>query len=96
MYIYDTRSLHEVHSLNSLTISAKQSVRSKDDVDDDDGLPNTYDYNDSFINDDDAESESSSPADSDSDFDPEDSQDLDNLKKEAKKFLRNKRQKQKL
>jgi hypothetical protein len=43
-------------------------VRSKDN-DDDDGLPNTYDYNDSFINDEDV-SNSSSSADDDSDYDP--------------------------
>lgn len=64
--------------------------------DDDEDAPNTYDYNDSFLNDEDSERESGSPgggASEDSDWGPdqEDSQDVRDLKKEAKQFIKNKK-----
>lgn len=65
--------------------------------DDDDGLPNTYDYNDSFIDDDvDSNSSIADPEGEDSDYVPEDSQDLRDLRKEAGKFMKNKKMQQKL
>lgn len=64
---------------------------------DDDGLPNTYDYNDSFIDDDvDSNSSIADPEGEDSDYVPEDSQDLRDLRKEAGKFIKSKKMQQKL
>ncbi len=59
---------------------------------DDDGEPNTYDYDDSFLDDEHAVgSESSSsygdPEDEDSDYNPEE-EDVRSLVKEAKSFVR--------
>ena len=62
---------------------------------DDDGEANTYDYKDSFI-DDDTQGKSVGnstydPADEDSDYDPEAEadEDVQRLKKEAKGFMKN-------
>jgi hypothetical protein len=65
-------------------ISAKKSVVDKDEEEDD--LPDTYDYNDSFI-DDNTQKESRSEAESDA----ESSEDIHRLKKDAKKFVKNKK-----
>ena len=72
--------------------SGKRSVLDKDD--DADSQPNTYDYNDSFIDDAGASDSSESyadPADEDSDWEAEGSQDIRDLKKEAKAFKKNKK-----
>lgn len=60
---------------------------------DDDGQPNTYDYNDSFLDDsDDSDASSLSPSDSDdTDFNPGSDSDLGELVSEAKGFLRNRK-----
>lgn len=55
--------------MRNICVSAKRRVVSKDN-DDDDGLPNTYDYNDSFINDEGVSDSSGSDGDDDSDYDP--------------------------
>ncbi len=59
---------------------------------DDDGEANTYDRNDSFLDDGTLSDESSTfdPADEESDYTPED-EDIGRLKKEAKGFLKNKK-----
>ncbi len=60
---------------------------------DDDGETNTYDRNDSFLDDgtlSDEESETFDPADEESDYNPED-EDIGRLKKEARGFLKNKK-----
>nr|XP_054758567.1 aprataxin and PNK-like factor [Lytechinus pictus] len=61
--------------------------------DEDDDEPNTYDHNDSFLNDEVSDSASvPGKRSDDSDWDPEeDSQDVRNLQKEAKEFTRNKK-----
>lgn len=59
---------------------------------DDDGQPNAYDYNDSFLDDSDESASSLSLEDSeDSDWDPGSDSDLKELVSEAKGFLRNKK-----
>ena len=71
---------------SSAKLVSKESIE-------DDGLPNTYDYNDSFIDDgsgDEDDSESVSAADG-SDSDYEDSEDVKKLVKDAKKFVKNKK-----
>ncbi|XP_071512087.1 uncharacterized protein [Diadema antillarum] len=73
--------------------ATKRGKKRGDDSNDDDDEPNTYDYNDSFIDD---EDEMPSPRDNisdDSDWGPdqEDSQDVQDLMKEAKGFMRNKK-----
>jgi hypothetical protein len=65
-------------------ISAKKSVVDKDEEEDD--LPDSYDYKDSFI-DDNTQKESCSEAESDD----ESSEDIHRLKKDAKKFVKNKK-----
>lgn len=69
--------------------------RKTDSLEDDDGLPNTYDYQDSFIDDVQSSEESDesdpNPVDSDSDFDPENSEDIRKLVKDAKGFIKNKK-----
>ena len=69
-----------------------------DNESDDEGEPNTYDYDDSFLNDDgDAESSGSyGNDDSDSDFDPNTKSDMEDddvscLVDEAKEFISNKK-----
>ncbi|XP_003413594.1 aprataxin and PNK-like factor isoform X2 [Loxodonta africana] len=69
-------------------------VRSNLDEDDDDvGQPNEYDLNDSFI--DDEEEEEYQPTDEDSDWEPgkedQDKEDVEELLKEAKKFIKRKK-----
>ena len=62
---------------------------------DDDGEPNTYDYQDSFLDDgtlhDDNSSSGFDPSEGDSDYDPEAEEDLTALKREARGFLRNRK-----
>lgn len=65
---------------------AKTTIVDRDE--DDDGLPNTYDYTDSFI-DDNTQRNQDSGSESESDY--EDSEDLRSLKKDAKKFIKNKK-----
>ena len=65
-------------------ISAKKSVVDEEEEDD---LPDTYDYNDSFI-DDNTKKESCSEAESDNESSEED---IHRLKKDAKKFVKNKK-----
>ena len=66
---------------------------------DDDGEPNTYDRDDSFI-DDKTQKESAEtydPANEDSDYEPDDSQeDVKELMKEAKGFMKNKKMQKKV
>ena len=64
-------------------ISAKKAVVDKEEEDD---LPDTYDYKDSFI-DDCTQKESCSEAELDS----ESSEDIHKLKEDAKKFVKNKK-----
>ncbi|KAM9585136.1 aprataxin and PNK-like factor isoform 1-T1 [Trichechus inunguis] len=69
------------------------SVRSNLDEDDDDvGQPNEYDLNDSFIDD---EEEEYQPTDEDSDWEPgkedQEKEDVEELLKEAKKFMKRKK-----
>lgn len=61
---------------------------------DDDGLPNTYDYNDSFIDDAEQASEESTEYDGeseDSDYAPDANEDISELVDEAKDFMSNKK-----
>jgi len=61
---------------------------------DDDGEPNTYDYNDSFIDDADKTSEESTEyggESEDSDWAPADNEDVSELMDEAKDFMSNKK-----
>lgn len=61
---------------------------------DDDGQPNTYDYNDSFIDDDNQTSEESMEyggESEDSDWAPGDNEDVSELVDEAKGFMSNKK-----
>ena len=61
---------------------------------DDDGDINTYDYDDSFLDDVELSSKSSSnfgEEETDSDWEPDDSEDVKNLVKEAKSFMKNKK-----
>lgn len=71
------------------------SARKTDSLDDDDDLPNTYDYKDSFIDDiqesDESDESDPDPEPSDSDFDPENSEDIRRLVKDAKGFMKNKK-----
>lgn len=64
-----------------------------DDESDNDGEPNEYDLNDSFLDDD--EEEEDDPTDEDSDWEPEiqekDNEDVETLLKEAKKFVKSKK-----
>lgn len=84
------------HAMKLSSQSAKKASKVSTG-DDDDGLPNTYDYNDSFIDDDvDSNSSIADPEGEDSDYVPEDSQDLRDLRKEAGKFMKNKKMQQKL
>ncbi|XP_071079075.1 aprataxin and PNK-like factor isoform X1 [Haliotis cracherodii] len=73
----------------------KTSVLAKDD--DDNGEPNTYDYNDSFIDDIGqsyaSESSYGDPEEEDSDYDPEE-EDVRSLMKEAKGFVKKKKMRQ--
>ena len=68
-----------------------------DGASDDESAPNTYDYNDSFIDDSkvskDAKESQESTQDSsqDKDEDDEEEEDVDELKKEAKDFIKNKK-----
>lgn len=64
-------------------ISAKKSVVDEEE----DDLPDTYDYNDSFI-DDNTKKESCSEVESDNESSEED---IHRLKKDAKKFVKNKK-----
>ncbi|KAK6182634.1 hypothetical protein SNE40_010274 [Patella caerulea] len=70
--------------------AGKKSLLEGDE--DDDGDVNTYDYNDSFLDNtmESSEEETFDPADEDSDYDPE-SEDITGLVKEAKGFSRNKK-----
>ena len=89
----------QVTGIDLLTLhSGKKSVVAGDS--DDEDAPNTYDYNDSFLNDEQVSGSSSSgndKASDDSDWGPEveDSQDIRDLKKEAKGFIKNKKMQQK-
>ena len=61
---------------------------------DDDGQPNTYDYNDSFIDDEDIGSSSTSygPDSDDEDWEPiNDSEDVNELVQDADSFIANKK-----
>ncbi|CAH1263697.1 APLF [Branchiostoma lanceolatum] len=64
---------------------------------DDDGLPNTYDYNDSFLAEEDEEASDQSSygagKDEDSDWEPDDEEmeELKHLKKEARRFVHSKK-----
>ena len=59
---------------------------------DDDGEPNAYDYNDSFLDDSDESASELSPDDSeDSEWAPASDSDVKELVSEAKGFLRNKK-----
>lgn len=61
-------------------------------VDDDEGQPNEYDLDDSFLDDEEEEYE---PTDEDSDWEPgkedEDKEDMEELLKEAKTFMKRKK-----
>lgn len=71
-------------------MEVKKTTRRESEIDeDDDGLPNTYDYNDSFINDA-SQSLGQSQATGDDDEDDNDD-DVGALKKEAKAFVRNRK-----
>lgn len=75
-----------------LAIPGKKSAVAGD-ADDDDGEVNTYDYNDSFIDDigqSDSE-ESSDDVEEDSEWEPEDSENIRSLVKEANSFKKNKK-----
>lgn len=76
----------------SLLLTAKVSALTGDS--DDDGEPNTYDYNDSFIDDADQPSEESTEyggESEDSDWAPGDNEDVSELIDEAKDFMSNKK-----
>ena len=76
----------------SLSLTAKVSALAGDS--DDDGEPNTYDYNDSFIDDADQPSEESTEyggESEDSDWAPGDNEDVSELVDEAKDFMSNKK-----
>lgn len=60
------------------------TAKRDEENEDDDGLPNTYDYNDSFIDD-------CTQRDSESDSEFDDSEDIRDLKRDAKKFIKNKK-----
>lgn len=66
------------------------SAKTGDEDEEDDGQPNTYDYNDSFIDDNTQKNE-----ESESESDYEDSEDIRDLKKNASKFVKNKKMYQK-
>ena len=73
-------------------LTAKVSALAGDS--DDDGEANTYDYNDSFINDADQSSEESTEyggESEDSDWGPGDNEDVSELVDEAKDFMLNKK-----
>ena len=60
---------------------------------DDDGAPNTYDYDDSFIDNEDVSEESSvsNQEEDDSDWDPEEMANVKDLVRESKAFQKNKK-----
>ena len=76
-------------SLNSVLTEGKSVLQ---DVSDDDGEPNTYDYNDSFINDEGVSSEDDYSPSDDENWMPnasESEEDVNELLEEAKDFTSN-------
>ncbi|XP_030052214.1 aprataxin and PNK-like factor [Microcaecilia unicolor] len=73
--------------------TSKKGKSALDDESDNDGVPNEYDLNDSFI--DDEEEEESDHTDEDSDWEPnsedKDAEDMETLLKEAQKFVKTKK-----
>ncbi|XP_041036509.1 aprataxin and PNK-like factor [Carcharodon carcharias] len=69
---------------------AQKGKRGLGDENDDDGEPNQYDLNDSFIDD---EEDDLDPTDEDSDWEPssDSNEDIDTLTKEANRFVNNKK-----
>ena len=78
----------------SLFLGNESKSKKKGADEEDDDEPNTYDYNDSFINDasqaNDKESSGESE-ESEEGSDEESGEDVSKLKKEAKKFIKNKK-----
>ena len=72
----------------SVAILVTKKKTKSEDEEEDDGLPNTYDYNDSFIND---TSQSLSQAQRSDDDSDEEAEDIEALKKEAKSFMKNRK-----
>ena len=68
----------------------KAIIKKKANADDEDGEtgPNTYDYNDSFINDETQKTENAEE-DSEEEVEEDEEEDISELKKEAKQFIRN-------